>query len=225
MLEKGGYHSEADFTLQEAQSMSDLYLKRGLLTTKDLGIIVLAGSTLGGGTIVNWDTSFRTPDAILEEWAQSSGLTAFTDTSLQDSFAAVEQRLRINTENSEHNRQNQLLVDGVQALGYHADTLKRNAIDCEQRCGSCGFGCRYGCKQSTMKTYLQDAYEHGARIIVDCNAKRIILKQQQAVGVEATVHDAQTGKNVRVIIHARTVIVAAGSIHFACVTTTLRPGK
>ena len=66
VLEKGGYHSESDFTLQEAQSMSDLYLKRGLLTTKDLGIIVLAGSTLGGGTIVNWDTSFRTPDAILK---------------------------------------------------------------------------------------------------------------------------------------------------------------
>jgi len=28
-------------------------LKRGTLTTKDLGVIMLAGSTLGGGTVVN----------------------------------------------------------------------------------------------------------------------------------------------------------------------------
>ena len=213
VLEKGGYYSEADFTQQEAQSTSDLYLKRGLLTTRDLGVIILAGSVLGGGTVVNWDTSFRTPDTILEEWARSSGLSAFTDKSLQDSFAAVEQRLHINAENSAHNRQNQLLLDGAQALGYHAATLRRNVIDCEQRCGSCGFGCRYGCKQSTTKTYLQDAYEHGARIIVHCSAERILIKQQQAIGVEATVRDIQTGKDVKVTIHAKTVIVAAGSIH------------
>src|SRR5438067_12361505 len=62
VLEKGGYNNEANFTLQEAQAMPELYLKRGTLTSKDLGIIVLAGSTLGGGTTVNWTTSFKTPD-------------------------------------------------------------------------------------------------------------------------------------------------------------------
>src|SRR5579859_7838247 len=74
VLEKGGYHNEANFTLQEAQAMPELYLKRGTLTSKDLGVIVLAGSTLGGGTVVNWTTSFRTPGPILEEWDESSGL-------------------------------------------------------------------------------------------------------------------------------------------------------
>jgi GMC oxidoreductase len=53
VLEKGGYNNEANFTLQEAQATPELYLKRGTLTTKDLGVIVLAGSTLGGGTVVN----------------------------------------------------------------------------------------------------------------------------------------------------------------------------
>src|SRR3989440_9995150 len=43
VLEKGGYNNEANFTLQEAQAMPELYLKRGTLTSKDLGIIVLAG--------------------------------------------------------------------------------------------------------------------------------------------------------------------------------------
>src|SRR5205807_10394329 len=82
VLEKGGYNNEANFTLQEAQATPELYLKRGTLTSKDLGLIVLAGSTLGGGTVVNWTTSFRTPDYVLEEWEQSSGLKGFTGSAL-----------------------------------------------------------------------------------------------------------------------------------------------
>jgi choline dehydrogenase-like flavoprotein len=213
VLEKGGYNNEADFTLQEAEAMPELYLKRGALTSKDLGVIVLAGSTLGGGTVVNWMTSFRTPPDILEEWAQVSDLKDFTASALQDSFAAVEKRINVNLENSAHNRQNQLLVDGCSALGYHSEVIRRNAINCEQRCGTCGFGCRYGAKQSTMKTYLQDAFDHGARIIVRCSADKVLVENGQAVGVRARVTDAETGKTYSVTIHARTVIVAAGALN------------
>ncbi|GLV55242.1 GMC oxidoreductase [Dictyobacter sp. S3.2.2.5] len=214
VLEKGGYQDESDFTLQEAQAMNELYLKRGLLSSKDLGVAILAGSTLGGGTIVNWDTSFRTPPDTLAEWEQLSGLSdVFTGPALQESFAAVERRIQINTDNSAHNRQNQLLYEGAHALGYHADSLRRNAVGCEQRCGTCGFGCRYGCKQSTLKTYLQDAYEHGARIIVRCNAQRVLIEQGRATGVEASVYDPATNTTRRLTIRARTVVVAAGSIH------------
>jgi choline dehydrogenase-like flavoprotein len=214
VLEKGGYNNEANFTLQEAQANPELYLKRGTLTSKDLGVIVLAGSTLGGGTVVNWMTSFRTPDYVLGEWEQTSGLkNVFTGSALQNSFAAVEQRINVNTENSAHNKQNQLLVDGCQALGYHHEVIRRNAVDCQQRCGTCGFGCRYGAKQSTMKTYLQDAFDHGARIVVRCNADKVLIEGGQAVGVEATVTDTTSGKTHRLTVRAKTVIVAAGAIN------------
>src|SRR5207302_3824463 len=118
----------------------------------------------------------------------------FTGPELQHSFAAVEQRISVNSENSEHNRQNQLLFNGATALGYHAGVLRRNAVGCEQRCGTCGFGCRYGSKQSTLKTYLQDAYDHGAGIIVRCSADRVLIENGRAVGVKARVADEQTGK-------------------------------
>src|SRR5947199_6203389 len=147
VLEKGGYNNEANFTLQEAQATPELYLKRGTLTTKDLGVIVLAGSTLGGGTVVNWMTSFRTPREILEEWSHVSGLYDLTEMTLQSSFEAVEKRISVHTVSS-HNKQNQLLLDGCNALGFQANVLRNNSLDCEQRCGFCGFGCRYGCKQS-----------------------------------------------------------------------------
>jgi choline dehydrogenase-like flavoprotein len=212
VLEKGGYNNEANFTYLEAQATPELYLKRGTLTSKDLGVVVLAGSTLGGGTVVNWMTSFRTPPEILDEWARSSGIGDLAGPGLQTSFAAVEQRISV-APVAAHNRQNQLLYDACVKSGYHAGVLRNNAVGCEQRCGFCGYGCRYGCKQSTMKTYLQDAYEHGARIIVRCSAERVLIEHGKAVGVEATATDMETGKSYKVTVRAKVVIVAAGSIN------------
>jgi choline dehydrogenase-like flavoprotein len=213
VLEKGGYNHEGNFTLQESQAMQELFLKKGALATKDLGIVMLAGSTLGGGTTINWMTSFRTPDDVLAEWDQCSGLTGcFTGSQLQQSFAAVEQRISVNKEHSQHNRQNHVLFHGARALGYHAGVVPRNAIGCEQRCGTCNFGCRYGCSQSTMKTYLQDAYDHGARIIVHGNAERVLVERGRAVGVQTSVYDVQKDNRCNVAIRSKAVVVAAGAV-------------
>jgi choline dehydrogenase-like flavoprotein len=214
VLEQGGYNYEGNFTWHEEQAMPELFLKRGMLSTRDLGVIMLAGSTLGGGTAVNWMTSLRTPEHVLTEWEQRSGLRGcFTGSQLQQSFAAVEQRISVNTEHSQHNRQNQVLFDGATALGYHAAMTPRNAVGCEQRCGFCNFGCRYGCCQSTLKTYLQDAYDHGAHILVHCHADRVLLENGRAVGVTATINDAETGKTYSVTVRAKAVVVAAGALY------------
>src|SRR5207248_5077811 len=105
VLEKGGYNYEGNFTQLEEQAGSELFLKQGALATKDLGVLIMSGSTLGGSTIINWMTCFRTPDDVLAEWDQRSGLHGyFTDSQLQQSFASVEKRLSINAEHSQHNR-------------------------------------------------------------------------------------------------------------------------
>ena len=78
VLEKGGYFNEADFTGREAEMTQKLFLRQGLLSTSDLGLLVLAGSCLGGGTVVNWSTSLRTPPEVLEEWEREHGLTGVT---------------------------------------------------------------------------------------------------------------------------------------------------
>ena len=213
ILEKGGYNHEGNFSLREAQAMPELFLKQGALATKDLGVIMMAGSTLGGGTVVNWMTSFRTPGDVLAEWDRCSGLPGcFTGQQLQQSFSAVEQRISVNSEQSQHNRQNQVLFDGATALGYRAGVIRRNAVGCEQRCGACNLGCVYGCSQSTMKTYIQDAYEHGARVIVHGSAQKVLIENGRAVGVKAQVRDVQTGMVSSVTIRAGMVVVAAGAL-------------
>jgi choline dehydrogenase-like flavoprotein len=214
VLEKGGYNYEGNFTWHEEQTMSELFLKRGMLSTNDLGVIMMAGGTLGGGTTVNWMTSLRTPENTLREWEQHSGLHGcFTSSQLQQSFAAVERRISVNTEHSQPNLQNQVLFDGARTLGYHAAVTPRNAVGCDQRCGFCNLGCRYGCSQSTLKTYLQDAHDHGASILVHCSADRVLLEDGRVAGVEARIDDRETGKTYRVTIRARMVVVAAGALY------------
>jgi choline dehydrogenase-like flavoprotein len=101
------------------------------------------------------------------------------------------------------------LIRGLEQLGWHHGLLPRNVRGCSQGedCGYCGLGCRRGAKQSTLVTFLQDAADRGARIVVDCNVRRIIVERGKASGVEARV----AGHAVR--IDAKAVVVAAGSIH------------
>ena len=135
-----------------------------MLTTRDAGVVLLAGSNLGGGTTVNWMTSLRTPDRVLREWADEFGVAAAAGPEWQTSLDAVCRRLHVTTDESIPNRNNQRLIDGCEGLGYHWRVLPRNARGC-QDCGYCCFGCRFGAKQGTLKTYLQDAAERGAVII------------------------------------------------------------
>jgi choline dehydrogenase-like flavoprotein len=212
VLEMGEYLNEADFTGMEAEMTPRLFLGRGLLSTADLGMVILAGSCLGGGTVVNWSDSLRTPDDVLDEWEHQHGLEGLTGPAYQRAFELVERRLNVNLLDSAPNPNNAVLQRGCEALGYHWDPIPRNASGCNQRCGGCQFGCPFGCKQTALLTFLQDAHDRGARIISGCRVDRVLLRQGRAAGVEAGVADAQSGKMHRVVVRAPTVVIAGGGV-------------
>ena len=93
ILEMGDYLNEADFTGNEAEMTSRLFLGHGLLSTSDLGVTILAGSCLGGGTVVNWSDSLRTPPDVLEEWERGHGLEGVTGAAYQEGFDFAERRM------------------------------------------------------------------------------------------------------------------------------------
>jgi choline dehydrogenase-like flavoprotein len=211
VLEKGAYHAEPDFSGHELASTQRMFENQGLLTTNDLGVVILAGSTLGGGTTVNWCASLRTPEWVVQEWAKDYGVTTFTGKDYQDALDAVSTRINVNTNECAANAQNGALERGAQKLGYQVGTIPRNVKGCED-CGFCNFGCQFGSKQGTLKTYLQDAYQCGARILVQTDAERVIVKHGRAEGVEATVQTPD-GQTVKVLIKSKAVVVSAGSLH------------
>src|SRR5260221_3588997 len=211
VLEKGGYYAEPDFDGKELPSVQRLFENQGLLSTADQGVVVLAGSTLGGGTTVNWCASFRTRDNVLDEWAHEYGLKAFASPEYQHALDAVSARLNVNEHESQANPQNAALEQGAEALGYTVNIIPRNVKDC-QDCGFCGYGCRYAAKQGTLRTYLQDAYGRGARIVVRADAQRILIENGAAVGIEALV-ELPDGSSAHLTIQSRAVVAAAGSLN------------
>jgi len=209
VLEKGGYHNEADFTQQEGDGLERLYDAGGLLATRDLSLVILQGATLGGGTVVNYTTSFATPESVRDEWAREHRLPHFTGPEFTRSLAAAARRIGVNTDHAAPSGRDRVLIRGLERLGWHHGLLPRNVRGCTQddACGYCGYGCRAAAKQSTLVTYLPDAVSRGARIVVDCDVRRVTITNAQATGVEARV-----GAHA-LSVRAGAVVVACGSIH------------
>jgi long-chain-alcohol oxidase len=208
VLEKGGYRSESDFSHHEAEATRELYLYGLTLATTDLGVRIVAGSTLGGGTVVNYSTSFKTPAPVLQEWARVSGSDMFVSGEVEASLEAVAERLGVTTEASRPGARDELMEAGLRKLGWHVDALPRNVRGCSQdaACGYCGFGCRLGAKQSTMRTYLEDAAERGARLVTGADVRGVLIQDGAATGVEARVGGH------RLQVRARAVVAAAGAV-------------
>ncbi|WP_106402592.1 GMC family oxidoreductase N-terminal domain-containing protein [Actinocorallia populi] len=207
VLERGGYYDDADFDGQELAGLSRLYAA-GPASTAEGQVALVAGSCLGGGTVVNWTTSFPTPAEVRAEWA-ALGAGQFADEEYTRATDAVMSRLSVNTDHSTPSARDEVLERGLRALGWHVDAMPRNVVGCDMGtdCGRCGYGCRLGAKQSVTKTWLADAEAAGARLVIDTDVRAIETKHGRAVGVRGV-----TGRGHAVTVRARAVVVAAGAI-------------
>jgi len=203
VLEQGALSRESDFDGDEASGAARLFWGRQLLTTEDLALSVFAGRTVGGGTVVNWSTSLRLPAEVRDEWAVA-GLDGM-GLELDEHYDAIERRIHIDRDESAQNVPNALLAKGLDALGLNWATIPRNVKGCGD-CGSCGYGCRRGAKQSTPVTYLADACARGAEILAGCHADRITTLNGQVTGIAGTVE----GADIRV--EAPLVVLAGGAL-------------
>src|SRR5271168_1963636 len=209
VLEAGGYYDDADFDGAELKGFFNLYAERGFASTANRSVGLLAGECVGGGTVVNYCTSFRTPREVRSEWA-AAGVPWFASEEYTRSLDAVCGRLHVNLEHNRVSAREAVLERGLRALGWHVDTMPRNVIGCDQGkvCGYCGLGCAIGAKQSTAKTWLVDAQNCGARIFAETRAMRVRIEAGTATGVEAVTKDGH-----RVTVRCKAVVVACGAIH------------
>ena len=204
VLEAGGHYEEADFDGAELDGFRRLYHGRGTTATDDHGIGILAGACVGGGTVVNYTTSFRTPDEVRGEWGGVFATDAFTG-----ALDVVCERLSVTTDESRPSRREEVVNDGLHRLGWHVAPMPRNVRGCDQGtvCGYCGYGCPLGAKQSTLRTWLADAQAAGARILARTHAERVTVELGEARGVEARTSDGH-----RVLVRSSAVVAACGAI-------------
>lgn len=206
VLEAGGYHSERDFDGEELAGFNRLYLNGGGMASQDQSIALLAASTLGGTTVVNYTFSFRTPDPVRAEWARF-GLDAESP-AFGRSLDAVCERIGVNVEHNVPSSRDTAVKSGLDRLGWHSESMPRNVRGCRAEvCRLCHYGCQLGAKQSSLNTWLQDAHDAGARILVGTRAERVLGTPGRASGVEARTVDGH-----RVEVRARAVVAACGAL-------------
>ncbi len=219
IIEKGGYTPQQEFNQQEVPMLTRHFEASGLLASQNGSITVLAGSTLGGGTTINWAASLRTPDYVLEEWATRHGNPHFLEKTYQQGFDYIEKRLSISRD-FPHNPQNQALLDGAHKLGYRAENIPMNMrfpanLSPETAWQASGYSCygdAYGIKQGAVQTFLPDAAQHGATILPNTDVDKITIEKGVATGAKASIRRAD-GTVIQLNIKAKRVVVSAGSLH------------
>lgn len=99
MIEKGGYFQAKDFAKwRECEGMAFLYEKGGLSSSEDGSVVILSGSNVGGGSTLNWSASFRTPEVVVEDWA-NAGMNNFQKGGdFEKSLDYVTKRMNVNSD-------------------------------------------------------------------------------------------------------------------------------
>lgn len=229
ILEEGGHHTRREFNMQEAWAYPTLYQEHGHRVTEDLGIMVLQGRCVGGGTTINWGSSFRTPDPVLAHWAARHHVKGLDPATLAPHFAAVEERLNIPREGTRDdvNRNNQKLWDGAEKLGFGPALIRRSVKGCA-RLGYCHMGCPLDAKQGALVTWLPDAIAAGADLYTGCKVVELEASGRRMNAVVAQVlderRDRPTGRTVTVRPR-RGVLLAGGAINTPALLLRSRVGS
>ncbi len=214
VLELGGYFNEADFNQLEVWGYQNLYLNGAPFPTAEGQVSLQAGSSLGGGTVINWQNCLRTFPWVREQWAREFGLEGLDGPDYDRYMDDVAARIGVTDACSELNGPHQRLREGTAKLGWDFQLITRNVDPAKHDpdlAGFGGFGDVTGSKQSTQLTYLADAAERGAEFVVNCRAERILIEDGRAAGVEGT-YTGPDGTVARVVVRAPQVVVACGSI-------------
>ena len=164
LVEEGPLWTSSDFHMLERESYPNLYQESAGRKTKDKGINILQGRSVGGSTTVNWTSSFRTPPATLAYWRERFGLADFDESDLAPWFARMEARLNVKPWAKPPNANNDVLRVGAQRLGIPAATIPRNVKGC-WNLGYCGLGCPTNAKQSMLVTTIPAALAKGATLL------------------------------------------------------------
>lgn len=215
VLEKGKYFARNKLSTLEGPSLDQMYEGGGLLATDDLGVVLLAGSTVGGGSCVNWSASIRTPEHVIREWSDKLKLTQFATRQYTEAMDIVCGRMGVQEEICSEGFMNKVLRKGCQELGYPVNNIPRNAGS-DHFCGWCCFGCKDGKKQGTNETWLVDAVSSNAVILSGCKAIGVVQEEKmndgkrkkRAVGV--VFQAGNVSQNI--YVESKVTVVACGAL-------------
>ena len=209
VLEAGPHLDRDSYPEEPIAALTALYRDGGMTVANGTPAIpVPVGRAVGGTTVINSGTCFRTPEPVLASWRSEHGIDWAGE--LDADFAEAEEMLAVRPVDPDRmGRNGQLLRAGAEALGVSHAPLRRNAGRCVQ-CSSCPHGCRLDAKRAMHVSYLPRAVAAGARIRAGVEARRIVFEHGRAVAVEGRAGADGHRAGRPFTLRARRAVVLAG---------------
>lgn len=215
VLEEGSYHTSDRFDGRETNAYRKLYQDGGARATTDQSMSILQGRAVGGTTVVNWTTCFRTPKRVFDHWHEHHGVEGISYDALVPHWEQVEKRLNVVQMKLEQVNKNNLMTwRGLEKLGWHAGLLSRNVKNCAHT-GYCGMGCPIDAKQSMLVTMIPEAIKAGADLYANAWVERITREKRTCTSIIARMRDPATDKpnGVTLTVKAKVTVLAGGGIN------------
>lgn len=211
VLEKGKYFHPTELVFDEKDGNKNLYESRGVLTTVNQQTMILAGSTFGGGSTVNWSACLKTPFKVRKEWYDDYGVD-WAANELYDKCADyVWNKMGATLDSVKHSFSNQVILNGAEKLGYTAKPVEQNnGNHPNHSCGFCHLGCKFNVKQGSSACWFRDASEKGCQFMDQVKVVKVLHSGGKAVG--ALCQDTQTGHEFT-IKGPKKFVVCGGSLN------------
>lgn len=210
VIEKGKYYKNEEFNFDESSGFTELYENKGLLSTQNSQLIILAGSTFGGGSTVNWSACIKTPFKVRKEWYDNHGIDWAASEKYDADMDYVFRQMGASTDCITHSHSNKVILDGASKLGYSAKPLDQNTNNKSHSCGLCHLGCKWGVKQSSTNNWFRDAAINGSKFMDQISVQRIIRNSKNvAIGIECT---NERNGNSFIIMGPKKFIVSCGAL-------------
>lgn len=215
VIEEGGFFGVEDFG-HNAVTMTKLLFRAGGLTNT-FGrppILLPLGRCVGGTTVINSGTCFRTPEKVLRRWVDEFGLSTWSPEKMEKYFKRVEEIIEVQTaEEGVQGKSGGIFSRGAKELGIELKPLLRNAPGCSGS-GVCCWGCPTNSKKSVQLNAVPLAMQAGAKVYANCRAEKIAFSRHHATGVLARFIDPVSRvRGPRLKVNARAVVSACGTLH------------
>ena len=178
LIEEGPLKTSSDFKMLEDQAYTSLYQEGIGRMSKDGAITILQGRAVGGTTLINWTSSFRTPDPTLDHWAKEHQVKGHTPAEMAPWFEKMEQRLGVAPWMIPPNANNDVIRKGCEKLGYAWHVIPRNVRGC-WNLGYCGMGCPTNAKQSMLVTTIPATLEKGGELLYLARAEKLLISSDK----------------------------------------------
>ncbi|KAI5962479.1 uncharacterized protein KGF55_003555 [Candida pseudojiufengensis] len=210
-LEKGKYYSTSEYNFGDVDGIAALYQGGGTVASRNQQIFILAGSTFGGGTTVNWSACLKTPFKVRKEWYDDYGVEFAASDEYDKCMDYVWKQMGASTEGITHSLANEVIVEGGKKLGYKSREIEQNSGGHPHHpCGFCYLGCKYGIKQGASVNWFRNAAANGSKFMDQVRVVKILHDKGVANGLLC--QNEETGMFFR-LTGPKKFVVAGGSLN------------